>query len=144
MKYFPHESYSINFLTSGWWLCYRKVNKWSSMRALHMFSHPMAQYSLPPNLQLLLFNKLLLPSQSTNKLKSQRVQKIRTEISRRALAKLPRLSLLLPKNNNLQCLVKTRIYSQPLLKINRFSKQLLQILTPLVLLRSSLPTSSLL
>ena len=103
----------------------------------------MAQYSLPPNLQLLLFNQLLLPSQSTNKLKSQRVQKIRTEILRRALAKLPRLSLLLPKNNNLQCLVKTQIYSQPLLKINRFSKQLLQILTPLVLLRSSLPTSSL-
>ena len=109
-----------------------------------MFSHPLAQYSLLPNPQLLLLNQLLLPSQSTNKLKSQRVQKIRTEVLRRALAKLLRLRLLLPKNNSLQCMVKTRIYSQPLLKINRFSKHLLQILTPLVLLSSNLPTCSLL
>ena len=109
------------------------------MRAPRTFSHPMVPSSLLQNLQQPLLNPLHLLSPSTPKLKSQRVRKIRTEILRRALAKLLRLSLLLPKNNNLQWLLQTRIYSRPSLKINRFSRQLLPNQP---LLRSSRPTSS--
>ena len=71
------------------------------MKALPTFSHPMEQFSLLPRPRSLLPNPLHLLSLSMLKLKSQRVPMIRTEILRQALVKLLRLSLLLPKDNNL-------------------------------------------